>query len=81
MFRAVNYTLIDDILYKRGFSFPYLHCLQTVEDIQVLEELHAGECSNHIQAQFLYIKALCLGYYWPTMRADSKFIMQTYERC
>ena len=27
MFRAANYTLIDGVLYKRGFSFPYLRCL------------------------------------------------------
>ena len=31
MFQAANYTLIDDILYKRGFSFPYLHCLRAEE--------------------------------------------------
>ena len=74
MFRAANYTLIDDILYKQGFSFPYLRCLRVEEGIRVLEELHAGECSNHIQAQSLYIKVLCLGYYWPTMRTNSKYI-------
>ena len=50
MFRAANYTLIDDILYKRGFSFPYLRCLRTEEGKRVLEELHAGEYNNHIQA-------------------------------
>ena len=27
MFRATNYTLIDDVLYKRGFSFSYLRYL------------------------------------------------------
>ena len=81
MFGAANYTLIDGVLYKRGFSFPYLRCLRVGEGIRVLEELHAGECSNHIQAQNLYVKALRLGYYWPTMRADSKYIMQTCDRC
>ena len=38
MFRAANYTLIDDVLYKRGFSFPYLRCLRVDEGIRVLEE-------------------------------------------
>ena len=63
MYRAVSYTPIDNVLYKRGFSFPYLHWLRPDEGIRVLEKLHAGECSNHIQAQSLYIKALQLGYY------------------
>ena len=63
MYHATNYTLINDILYKQGFSFPYLRCLRPNEGIRVLEELHAGEYSNHIQAQSLYIKALRLRYY------------------
>ena len=63
MFRAANYTLINDVLYKRGFSSPYLRYLQAKEGKWVLEELHTSECSNHIQAQSLYIKALRLGYY------------------
>ena len=57
---------------KRGFSFPYLRCLQLEEGIWVLKELHVEEYSNDIQAQSLCIKALQLGYYWPTMRVDSK---------
>ena len=27
MFRVANYTIINDMLYKRGFTFPYLRCL------------------------------------------------------
>ena len=57
-FRVMNYTIINDMLYKRGFTFPYLRCLVPEEDTRVLEELHEGECSNHIKSQSLYIKAL-----------------------
>ena len=49
MFRVANFILIDGVLYKRGFSFPYLRCLLPKERIRVLEDLHAGQCSNHIQ--------------------------------
>ena len=63
MFRVANYTLIDNVLYKRGFSFLYQRCLRVEEGKRVFEELYAGECSNHIEAQSLYIKALRLGYY------------------
>ena len=81
MFRAANYTIINDMLYKRGFTFPYLRCLVPEEGTRVLEELHEGECSNHIKSQSLYIKALRLGYYWPTMKADAKALVQRCERC
>ena len=81
MFRAANYTIINDMLYKRGFTFPYLRCLVPEEGTRVLEELHEGKCSNHIKSQSLYIKALRLRYYWPTMKADAKALVQRYERC
>ena len=81
MCKAANFILIDGVLYKKGFSFPYLRCLLPEEGIQVLKDLHAGECNNHIQAQSLYIKALWLGYYWPTMRSDSKELCKKCEQC
>ena len=49
MYKAANFILIDGVLYTRGFSFPYLQCLLPEEGIQVLEDLHAGECNNHIK--------------------------------
>ena len=81
MFRVANFILIDGVLYSRGFSFPYLQCLLPKKSIRVLENLHAGECSNHIQAQSLYIKALWLGYYWPTIRSDTKELCQKCKQC
>ena len=81
MFRAANYTIINDMLYKRGFTFPYLRCLVPEEGTRVLEELHEGECSNHIKLQSLSIKALELGYYWPTMKADATALVQRCEGC
>ena len=53
MYRIANYTLINDLLYKRGFTLPYLRCLQLEEGTRVLEELHEGKCSNHVKAQSL----------------------------
>ena len=62
-FRVANFILINGVLYKRGFSFPYLQYLLSEEGIRVLEDLHAREYSNHIQAQSLYIMALRLRHY------------------
>ena len=33
MYKAANYILIDGVLYKRGFLFPYLRCLLPEEGI------------------------------------------------
>ena len=58
MFQAANYKLINNMLYKRGFTFPYSRFLLPEEGTLVLGALHEGECSNHIKSQSLYIKAL-----------------------
>ena len=55
IYKAANYSIIDGVLYKRGFSFPLLRCLCPEDELRVLEDLHVGECSNHVKAQSLYI--------------------------
>ena len=45
--RAAKYVLIDEVLYKRGFSQPYLRCLAPDESNYVLREIHEGPCGNH----------------------------------
>ena len=50
IYKAANYTIINGVLYKRGFSFPLLRCLRPEEGLRVLEDLYAGECSNHVKA-------------------------------
>ena len=50
IYKAANYTIIDGTLYKRGFSFLLLRCLRLEEGLKVLEDLHVGERSNHVEA-------------------------------
>ena len=38
--RSARYVLIDEVLYKRGFSQPYLRCLALDEANYVLKEVH-----------------------------------------
>ena len=45
--RASRFVLIMDILYKRGFSRPYLRCLSHDEADYVMREVHEGICGNH----------------------------------
>ena len=38
--KAAKYVLIDEMLYKRGFSQPYLRCLSLDKSNYVLREVH-----------------------------------------
>ncbi|XP_030940220.1 uncharacterized protein LOC115965174 [Quercus lobata] len=63
--QAARFVLIKDVLYKRGFSHPYLRCLGTEEADYVMREVHEGICGNHSGSRSLVHKLVRAGYYWP----------------
>ena len=65
--KAARYVLINEVLYKRGFSQPYLRFLTPDEANYVLKEIHEGACGNHSGARSLIHKVVLVGYYWPTV--------------
>ena len=54
--RAVRFTILNDFLYKRGFSMPYLKCVDVDEAKYILEEIHGGICGNHASTRSLVKK-------------------------
>ena len=69
--QAARFVMIRDVLYKRGFSYPYLRCLSPEEADYVLREVHEGICGNHSGLLSLVHKLIRVGYYWPTMQNDA----------
>ena len=61
--RAAHFILIDDVLYRQGYSLSYLRCVSLEEADYVLREIHKGICGNHIGARSLARKVLKVGYY------------------
>ena len=49
--KSTRYILIDEMLYKRGFSQPFLRCLVLNEVNYVLREGHEGACGNHVRVK------------------------------
>ena len=79
--RAARYILIDDILYKKSFSFSYLRCLGPDETQYTLREIHEGICGQHMGNRSLSYKALRQGYYWPTMKKDFIDFVRKCDKC
>jgi ribonuclease HI len=79
--QSARYTLIDEILYRRGYTLPLLKCLSTAEAENVLKEIHEGVCGSHSGSLMLAHKVVRAGYYWPTMNQDSVKILQRYDKC
>ena len=72
---------MKDLLYKRGFSRPYLRCLVPEEAEYVMREVHEGICRNHSRARSLVHKLIRAGYYWPTMQKDAQAYVKTCDKC
>ena len=79
--RASRFVLIKDVLYKRGFSRPYLRCLSHGVAEYVMREVHEGICGNHSGARSLVHKLIRAGYYWPTMLRDAQSYVKAYDKC
>ena len=79
--QAARFVLIKDVLYKRGFSRPYLRCLGTKEADYVMREVHEGICGNHLGSRLLVHKLVRAGYYWPTMQKDAEADVKTCDKC
>ena len=79
--QASWFVLIRDVLYKRGFSRPYLRCLSHDEADYMMKEVHEGICGSHSGAQSLVHKLIRTGYYWPTMLKDAQAYVKTYDKC
>ncbi|XP_075665527.1 uncharacterized protein LOC142635213 [Castanea sativa] len=69
--QSARFILIKDVLYKRGFSRPYLRCVGPEEAKYVMREVHEGICGNHSGSQSLVHKLIRARYYRPTMQNDA----------
>ena len=79
--KSTRYVLMDEMLYNRGFSQPYLRCLAPDEANYVLREVHEETCGNHSGARSLTHKVVRVGYYWPTIQADAKAYVKVCDQC
>ena len=56
--RVARFMILNDALYKRGFSMPYLKCVDEEEARYILEEIHGGICGDHAGSRSLVNKAI-----------------------
>ncbi|VVA39287.1 PREDICTED: rve domain-containing, partial [Prunus dulcis] len=75
-YRSARYTVINDVLYKRGYTTPYLKCLTAEQGEYILREIHGGVCGDHSGSRSLAYKAFRQGYFWPTMHQDANSLVK-----
>jgi hypothetical protein len=74
---SANYVVIDTELYWRSASNGVLmKCILRSEGLELLQEIHGGECGNHTASGNLVGKAFRSGFYCPTALADAQDLVR-----
>ena len=79
--RAAKFTILNDALYKIGFSMPYLKCVDEEEAKYILGEIHRGIYGDHAGPSSLVNKVIQTGYFWSTMQVDAVEIVKKCDKC
>jgi hypothetical protein len=73
---SANYVVIGTELYRRSASNGVLmKCILRSKGLQLLQEIHVGECGNHAASANLVGKTLRSGFYWPTALVDAQDVV------
>ena len=79
--RVARFTILNDELYKRGYSQPYLRCIEGEEAKYVLEEVHGGVYRDHMGVKSLVRKIMRTGYFWPIMEQGTEEFVKKCDSC
>ena len=79
--RVARFTILNDTLYKRGFSMPYLKCVDQDEAKYILDEIYEGVYGDHAGPRSLVSKVIRTGYFWPTMQVDAVELVKRCDKC
>jgi hypothetical protein len=56
--RTAWYTMVDNTIYERGYTFPLLKCLSESEAKYILKEIHEGVYGTHSRGRMLAHKVV-----------------------
>jgi hypothetical protein len=80
--RSANYVVIGSDLYRKAASTGILvKCILRSEGLQLLAEIHSGECGCHAASTNLAGKAYRSGFYWPMAITDAKDLVKRCKGC
>jgi hypothetical protein len=77
--RTEAYTIINSELYKHSVSGVFQKCIEPEEGLELLREIHQGECRHHASCRALVAKAFRHGFYWPTAKKDAEQLVKIVQ--
>jgi hypothetical protein len=80
--RSANYVVIGTDLYRKAtYTGVLMKCILRSEGLQLLVEIHNGECGCYAASANLVGKAYRSGFYWLTTMTDAKDLVKRCKGC
>jgi hypothetical protein len=79
--RSKGYTIINKEIYKRSATGVFQSCVESAEGLEMLREIHQGECGHHPSSRALVAKVFQHGFYWPTALQEAEDLVQKCNGC
>ncbi|XP_074350685.1 uncharacterized protein LOC141689988 [Apium graveolens] len=72
IYKAINYCVLNNKLYRRSLVEPLLRCLGPEEAHTSIVEVHTGSWGDYLGGKNLALNIIRQGLFWTTMRSDSE---------
>ncbi|XP_076958711.1 uncharacterized protein LOC143634556 [Bidens hawaiensis] len=79
--KALNYTIQENILYRRSYLGPLLRCMGPQDANYLLREIHEGICGVHAGPRMVVAKIMNTGFYGPGMHVDAEKELRKCSAC
>jgi len=79
--QAKRYVVVERDLYRRASNGVLLKCVTQEESLEILEDIHKGECGSHSASRMMVGKAFRHGFYWPTDLKDATEMVRRCKAC
>nr|CAD39966.2 OSJNBa0072D08.5 [Oryza sativa Japonica Group] len=76
-----HYVLVEGTLYRRAANGILLKCIPREQGVELLADIHEGECGAHSASRTLVGKAFRQGFYWPTALNDAVDLVRRCRAC
>ncbi|XP_020195169.1 uncharacterized protein [Aegilops tauschii subsp. strangulata] len=79
--RASAYSSINNELVKRSATSVFQRCIEQDNNVEILLDIHQGECGHHAASRSLVSKAFRHGFYQPMAFKDAESLVLKCEGC
>src|SRR3954465_3204725 len=79
--RSGAYTIINNELVRKSATGVFQRCLEEDRGLELLRDIHQGECGHHASSKAIVSKAFRHGFYWPAAHEAAERLVKYCKGC